>query len=399
MRARICAGLLLTIALVVAGEAQTYTQSVLYNFGSSSADGLYPFGGLVRDAAGNLYGTTWSGGGSLNCSPYSGCGTVFMLDSSGSESVLHTFTGGTDGAGPVASVTRDGAGNLYGTTSAGGVSSHYAGGAGTVFEITAGGTYSILHKFGSSPTDGEAPRGSLILDDAGNLYGTTTAGGAYRKGTVFELRANGSETVLYSFRGKADGAYPGTTLLRDGVGNLYGTANQGGAFGVGVMFKLSLRGVLTALHTFCSSPGCADGEYPLYIVRTAQGNFYGSTEYGGNGQGVIFEVSSTRVETTLYTFCPGGVGSGCPDGSGPTRLLAFGGELYGTTAGGGNGGAGLIYQLTTSGVESVLYSFPVNYSEGATPVGVIMDSSGNLYGAALNGGPGNAGVVFELAKN
>src|SRR6266851_8410752 len=256
MRARICAGLLLTVALVGAAEAQTYIQNVLYNFGSSSADGLYPFGGLVRDA-GNLYGTTWSGGGSLNCSPYSGCGTVFMLDGSGNESILHTFTSGTDGAGPVASLTRDAAGNLYGTTSAGGISSHYAGGAGTVFEITAAGTYSILHKFGSSPTDGEAPRGSLILDDAGNLYGTTIAGGAYGKGTVFELRANGSEIVLYSFRGKADGAYPGTTLLRDGVGNLYGTANQGGAFGVGVMFKLSLRGVLTVLHTLCSSPGCA----------------------------------------------------------------------------------------------------------------------------------------------
>src|SRR6266852_4215872 len=204
MRARICAGLLLTVALVVAAETQTYTQSVLYNFGSSPTDGLYPFGGLVRDAAGNLYGTAWSGGGSLNCSLYSGCGTVFMLDSSGRESILHTFTSGTDGAGPVASLTRDAAGNLYGTTSAGGISSHYAGGAGTVFEITAAGAYPILHKFGSSPTDGEAPRGSLILDDAGNLYGTTSAGGAYGKGTVFELRANGSETVLYSFRGKAD---------------------------------------------------------------------------------------------------------------------------------------------------------------------------------------------------
>src|SRR6266849_4962056 len=212
MRTRICAGLLVTIALVVAGDAQTNTQNVMYHFGSSPADGVYPFGGVVRDAAGNLYGTTWSGGGSLNCSPYSGCGTVFMLDGSGNESILHAFTGGTDGAGPVASLTRDGAGNLYGTTSAGGISSHYAGGAGTVFEITAAGTYSILHKFGSSPTDGEAPRGSLTLDEAGNLYGTTTAGGAYGKGTVFELRVNGSETVLYSFRGKADGAYPGTSL-------------------------------------------------------------------------------------------------------------------------------------------------------------------------------------------
>jgi uncharacterized repeat protein (TIGR03803 family) len=399
MRGRISVTLALTIAVGVAGQAQTFTQSILHNFGSSSTDGGYPFGGLVMDTAGNLYGTNWSGGGSLNCSPYSGCGTVFKLDGGGNESILHVFAGGTDGAGPVASLTLDGAGNLYGTTSAGGISSHYAGGAGTVFKITAAGTYSILHKFGASPADGDAPRGSLILDDAGNLYGTTAAGGAYGKGTVFGLRAKGSETVLYSFRGKADGAYPGTNLLRDGVGNLYGTANQGGVFGVGVMFKLTLKGVLTALHTFCSSPGCADGEYPLYIVRTAQGNFYGSAEYGGNGQGVIFEVSSTGVESTLYTFCSGGVGSGCPDGSGPTRLLASGGELYGTTAGGGNGGAGLVYELTTAGVETVLYSFPANYSEGATPVGVIADGSGNLYGTALNGGSGNSGVAFKLSKN
>src|SRR5260370_5414492 len=106
MRARICAGLLLTIALVVAAEAQTYTPSVLYNFGSSSADGLYPFGGLVRDAAADLYGTTWSGGGSLNWSPYRGCGTVFMFGKNGGGSGLYTLTGGTDWGGPPWALAR-----------------------------------------------------------------------------------------------------------------------------------------------------------------------------------------------------------------------------------------------------------------------------------------------------
>jgi uncharacterized repeat protein (TIGR03803 family) len=398
MRSRILV-VALTMLPAIAAHAQTYSENTLYVFGSSATDGSYPFGDLVGDAAGHLYGTTWSGGPSPNCSPYNGCGTVFKLDSSGNETILHTFTGGSDGAEPVASLTMDGEGNLYGTTSAGGISTHYAGGAGTVFKITAAGEYSILHMFGANPSDGAAPRGSLTPDGRGSLYGTTTAGGSYGKGTVFELRANERETVLYSFRGKADGAYPGTNLLRDGVGNLYGTANQGGNFGVGVMFKLSLGRRLTVLHNFCSSPGCADGEYPLYIVRRAEGNFYGSTEYGGLGQGVIFEVSNAGVESTLYNFCAGGVGSGCPDGSGPTRLLAFGGDLYGTASGGGNGGAGLVYKLTTSGVETVLYSFPANYSEGATPVGVISDSAGNLYGAALNGGSDNSGLVFELAKN
>ena len=399
MRNLVLLAVAVTTGLAASTCAQTYTGSTLYNFGLTSNDGAYPFGGVVRDAAGNFYGTNWSGGGSSNCSPYGGCGTVFKLDGSGNETILHAFTGNTDGAGPVASLTMDEAGNLYGTTSAGGISTHYAGGAGTVFKITAGGEYSILHKFGGNPTDGAAPRGSLVLDGAGNLYGTTTTGGAYGKGTVFELRTDGRESVLYSFRGKADGAYPGTNLLRDGAGNLYGAANQGGTFGVGVMFKLSLRGVITVLHTFCSSPVCADGEYPLYIVRDAAGNFYGSTEYGGNGQGVIFEVSSAGVESTLYSFCPGGVGPGCPDGSGPTRLLVSGSDIYGAAAGGGNGGAGLVYKLTETGVETVLYSFPADYSQGATPVGVIADSAGNLYGTALNGGSGNAGVVFELAQD
>jgi uncharacterized repeat protein (TIGR03803 family) len=398
MRIRIHLVIAFACALSAQTYAQTYNPTILYDFGSSSKDGAYPFGGLVRDSAGNLFGTSWSGG-SLNCSPYSGCGTVFKLDSAGNETILHTFTGGDDGAGPVASLAIDGAGNLYGTTSAGGISAHYAGGAGTVFKITAAGDYSILHKFRSSPTDGAAPRGSLTFDGRGNLYGTTTGGGAHGKGTVFQIGLSRHETVLYSFRGKSDGAYPETNLIRDEDGNLYGTANEGGVFGVGVMFKLSRSGTISVLHTFCSLPECADGEYPLYLVRTPEGTFYGSTEYGGNGQGVIFRVSGAGEESTLYSFCRGGVASGCPDGSGPTRLLAAYGELYGTTSGGGNGGAGLIYKLTAAGSETVLYGFPANYSEGATPVGVVADGSGNLYGAALNGGSGGSGVVFMLEEN
>src|SRR5258707_2076913 len=129
MRNRIFVLLVLTIAFGVAARAQIYTQSVLYNFGSSSSDGSYPFGGLVMDTAGNLYGTNWSGGGSLNCSPYSGCGTVFKLDSSGSETILHTFTGGADGAGPFASLTIDAAGEFDWADSPGGEFKPFAGGA------------------------------------------------------------------------------------------------------------------------------------------------------------------------------------------------------------------------------------------------------------------------------
>ncbi len=393
-------------------QAQTYKQSILHYFGSSSTDGMYPRSGLLMDAAGSLYGTTSAGGGSPNC--FSGCGTVFKLDRNGNETILHSFTGGGDGADPLGSLVMDNAGSLYGTTFEGGGSNNY----GTVFKITASGKYSVLHRFTGS--DGVNPNGSLRLDLAGNLYGTTALGGDLNCqvestagcGVVFELSPRGVETVLYRFHGGSDGSIPVANLLLDHQGHIYGTAAAGGnAASAGVFFELTVNGVETVLYTFCQESGCADGVDPTDVVRAANGNFYGVALYGGNGgssgQGVIFAVSGRGAGSTLYSFCPEGLSSHCPDGDNPIGpLLAAGGNLYGTTYAGGYGdgsfssGPGVVYKLTPAGVETVLYRFPTSYVRGGNPQGgVIVDAAGNLYGTTVGGGRNGGGVVFKLSKN
>jgi uncharacterized repeat protein (TIGR03803 family) len=213
-------------------------ETVLYNF-KGGTDGGYPFADLVRDKAGNLYGTTSGGYGTNN-------GTVFKVDPQGKETVIYRFTGGADGANPVAGLVRDVKGNLYGTTQYGGdlvaCSANNGNGCGTIFKVDPKGRETTLYTFTGNGVDGQLPLGSLVLDAKGNLYGTTYIGGtgacfdgtSYGCGTVFKVDRNGSETVLYSFTGGTDGAYPATRLARDGAGNLYGT--NGGRNGV--VFKL-----------------------------------------------------------------------------------------------------------------------------------------------------------------
>jgi uncharacterized repeat protein (TIGR03803 family) len=201
--------------------------TVLYSF--SGPDGQDPtLAGVVRDLAGNLYGTTFSGG-------QYGNGVVFKLTPSGTESVLHSFSGTPDGAQPWASLVRDNAGNLYGTTLGGG------SGAGTVFGISPSGAESVLHSFGGS-SDGADPYAPLLIDSEGNLYGTTAFGGHYNQGTVFKIDALGNETILYSFTGASDGAQPWAGLIMDTAGNLYGTTVHGGSpnCNCGTVFKLTL---------------------------------------------------------------------------------------------------------------------------------------------------------------
>ena len=210
------------------------SESTLYNF-PGGANGANPYGGLAHDKNGNLYGTT----------PYAGscCGTVFRIAPDGTETVLHTFAGGTDGNTSWAGLVFDKLGNLYGTTWEGGGTSCGGLGCGTVFQLAPDGTETILHIFNSS--DGAAPRGGVILDAKGNLYGTTTYGGDHNSGTVYKLTPSGglwTETVLHSFNefDKSDGAIPqGSLLLRGGI--LYGTTQLGGANDQGTVFKLDPR--------------------------------------------------------------------------------------------------------------------------------------------------------------
>jgi uncharacterized repeat protein (TIGR03803 family) len=257
----------------------TGRETVLHSF-TGTPDGAIPRAALVRDAAGNLYGTTVFGGASI------GYGTVFKLDTTGKETVLHSFTA-TDGSGPVAALVRDAAGNLYGTTAYGGASL-----SGTVFKLDTSGTETVLHSF-TGRADGAIPYAALVRDHAGNLYGNTAYGGASGYGTVFKLDTTGRETVLHSFTGASDGASPFDALVRDPAGNLYGTATFGGdpfcSSGCGTVFKLDTTGKETVLHSFT---GRADGAIPAGLVRDPAGNLYGTTYYGGAfGYGVVFKLT------------------------------------------------------------------------------------------------------------
>ncbi len=270
-------------------------KSVLYNFAGGS-DGLDPLSTFIRDDHGNLYGTV-SGGGNMTACPFNGCGSVYRVDENGAHSVLHNFSGPPDGEWPVGGLVRDAAGNFYGTTSAGGTGACPSG-CGVVFEIDTEGRETVLHDFAGSPYDGATPNAPLTLDAAGNLYGTTTAGGNSNAGTVFRLDRRGAVNILHSFTGLTDGGKPLSSLTRDSAGFLYGTTNSGGSTacgyqgaGCGVVFRLSVSGDYSVLHTFTEG---ADGGFPMWggLTLDPSGNLYGLASSGGaNLQGVIFKIT------------------------------------------------------------------------------------------------------------
>jgi uncharacterized repeat protein (TIGR03803 family) len=341
-------------------------------------DGQYPYGGLVRDAKGNLYGTTYFGGAS-------GAGTVFRLSKTGKQKVLHSFTGGKDGGYPVAGVIMDAAGNLYGTTLQGGDF-----GAGTVFKVNPSGHETVLYAF-TGLYDGAFPYSGLLMDAAGNLYGTASSGGfpAYT-GLVFKLDTSGHETVLYYFMNRGDAAYPLADVIMDAKGNLYGTTYYGGASGAGTVFKVDTAGTETVLYPFT---GGNDGSNPVAgVIMDAEGNLYGTTEFGGSspncgpfGCGVAFKLDTANKETVLHTF--GGQGG---EGANPTAGLVLDakGNLYGATecGGGGSNGAGMVFKLDKTDKETKLQVFTGSSDGGFPYAGLIRDKAGNLYGTGLFGG-------------
>jgi uncharacterized repeat protein (TIGR03803 family) len=260
-------------------------ETALYRFcpKSDCADGETPAAGLIVDSESNLYGTTIYGGGAHGCGSYS-CGTVFKITKTGKETVLHRFTGDPDGANPWAGVVMDAKGNLYGTTVHGGRFN-----AGTVFEISKGGDETVLYSF-TGGADGGHPYAGVVMDAKGNLYGTTFDGGASNSGTVFKVSKASKETVLHNFIGGADGANPYAGLVMDVDGNLYGTTTAGGASNrFGTIFKVSKSAKETVLYSFT---GGSDGANPYAsLVVDAKGNFYGTTYDGGDwGVGTVFEL-------------------------------------------------------------------------------------------------------------
>jgi uncharacterized repeat protein (TIGR03803 family) len=413
--------IIFAVALLVTSTWAADHEMILHDFGVPGGDGTNPTAGLILDAAGNLYGTTYGVGG---------YGTVFQLSPGNgggwTETILHNFPSfRIDGDWPYAGLMMDGSGNLYGTTDTGGLSTNIYGCAcGTVFELSPGegGGWSEtqLHRFIGGLQDGAAPAFSgVVMDAAGNVYGTTERGGAYGDGIVFKLSpvAGGgwTETVLHNFGNGTDGNMPDATLIIDAAGNLYGTTYLGGVNGRGTVFEMSPGEgggwTETVLHNFSYS-GFSGGAYPQGgVIMDAAGNLYGTTSGGGffgnacgqGGCGTVFELSPRAgggwTQTRLYSFHAvdgidvfGGV------------IMDAAGNLYGATHAGGTYGYGVAFKMSpTEGgwTETVLHSFGSG-TDGIGPYGdVVMDGAGNLYGTTFSGGSSpyctdGCGVVWEI---
>jgi|HubBroStandDraft_2_1064218.scaffolds.fasta_scaffold24438_1 uncharacterized repeat protein (TIGR03803 family) len=435
--------LIVFIATLAPGAWAQHNYKSLYAF-TGGADGSSPWAGLILDQAGNLYGTTPTGGSS----DFPG-GTVFKLtpnsDGSWTESVLYNFcslTNCTDGAQPFGGLTFDQSGNLYGTAGSGGSGAFCSrqGGCGVVFKLTphsdGSWTESVLSSFCSRTncTDGVFPIGTLIFDQAGNLYDMTVGGGIVAGpcgsggcGVVFELmpHSDGSwtESVLHSFcsfTNCSDGFEPQSGVTFDAKGNLYGTAGAGGRslscnvpYGCGVVFKLtpSANGHWTdqVLHRFAGK----DGDFPTgHVVFDPAGNLYSTTELGGDlskcngfgGCGAVFQLTLSAhgswKEQVLYRF------TGAKDGRQPHAGLIFdpAGNLYGTAGIGGKlscglgAGCGVVFKLAPNskgGWKETVLQYFANHP-GAQPLGdLIFDAAGNLYGTTNGISPTN-GSVFEI---
>jgi uncharacterized repeat protein (TIGR03803 family) len=380
------------LLLMAAHPAHAQTETVLYSFGSQSGDGASPYDTPIMDKEGNLYGTTLTGG-TVNW------GTVFKVTSSGEESVLYSFGSQSgDGDQPYAGLVMDKKGNLYGTTAGNG-----AHGAGTVFKATPSGEESVFYSFGSKFPDGYEPYAGLIIDKKGNLYGTTVSGGTNHLGNVFKVTSSGQESVLYSFGSQSgDGEQPYAGLIMDKEGNLYGTTSGGGAYDSGIVFKVTPTGEETVLHSFCSQGGsyCPDGCFPLGgLIMDKKGNLYGTTNgCGASNSGTVFKLTPEGTVSVLYSF-----GNGPNDGYGPNAALIMDkkGSLYGTTSGGFPESScyGTVFEVTPAGGGTVLHNFIIGTGDGLTPYGgLAMDTKGNLYGTTSGGGANNQGTVFKVAR-
>jgi uncharacterized repeat protein (TIGR03803 family) len=377
------------IAIVAPQPAHAEKFETLHEF-TSGRDGHSPMAGVIADQSGNLYGTTAKGGAS-------GAGTVFRVDKNGKEKVLYNFTGYDDGQGPAAALILDAKGDLYGTTYGGG---NLPCSCGVVFKLDKQGKETVLYSFKRRGKDGQFPLAGLIRDSKGNLYGTTSAGGE-GYGTVFKVDTGGRETVLYAFSGSSDGSVPESGLVRDVRGNLYGTTYGGGAYGYGVVFQVDAAGTETVLHSFT---GGADGATPDdfgALATDGAGNLYGTAANGGDlncnydnpGCGVVFKLDTAGTETVLLSFTRS---EGIDPYASVVRDAA--GNLYGTTFYGGTYLNGDVFKLDTTGKLTVLHSFTGN-ADGGLPYGeLFLDEKGAIYGTTSYGGKFNChcGTVFKI---
>src|SRR5579883_773917 len=352
-------------------------------------DGSLPAAGLVQGPDGYFYGTTVSGGANDNNCQY-GCGTVFKITPAGALTTIYSFCSlpdCADGASPHAGLVLGRDGNFYGTTWGGGGPAS----AGTVFKITPQGALTTLYAFHNSG-DGNGPETGLVQAVDGSFYGTTEYGGGWWNGsTVFKITPVGGFTSLHDFDG-TDGEMPQAALIQATDGNLYGTTTSGGANQMGgTVFKITPGGTLTTLYSFCSQSNCADGESPVGgLVQATDGKLYGTTSGGGGGQclsgcGTIFRITTAGALTTLHDF-------DYADGAVPSAALlqATDGYFYGTTLGGGNGGncqygCGTVFRLNV-GLAPFVETQPTSGQVG-TPVTILGTDLRGATGVTFNGTP------------
>lgn len=382
---RVWFGMFLMMITAVSASAQTFTSLADLN----GTDGSSPYYvSLVQARDGNLYGTTESGG-------VSSAGSVFRLTTAGTLTTLYSFcslSGCTDGAYPMGGLVLGLDGNLYGTTAEGGASN-----AGTFFRITTAGALKTLHSFISS--EAAMPYSAPIQVTSSLFVGTSYEGGLSNGGTVYTVTTSGAVTTVYSFcaeSGCADGADPVGALIRGSDGNFYGTTPFGGSSRFGVIYKISPKGAFTKLHDFLST----DGAQPWGTMIQSGSSFVGTAAAGGasaaclGGCGIIFKTTTAGVVTTLHSF-------DSTDGASPVAGLIQGtdGNFYGTTLLGGTSGDGTIFKSTTAGTVTSLHSFAG--TDGEEPYGgLVQDTNGTFYGMTTGGGvtsclPMGCGTAFS----
>ncbi len=370
--------------LCAAALAQAQTVTTIYNFADNGISGANPwYVTLVQGTNGNLYGTTYNGGANLQ-------GTVFNVTTSGQLKIIHNFgTTTADGAFPTGGLTLGTDGNFYGTTMQGGNQS-----MGVIFKITPTGTLTILHNFNTFK-DGAFPWGPPILASDGNFYGTTSGGGANSRGIVYKITSAGVFNEIYKFDVTLLHGYSPIAPPTQGTdGFLYIPVSQGGTSFCGTILKLSTSGVVNNTYSFPCGPG---GSFPIGpLVQASNGNFYSTTQNGGtNNEGTIYQVTPDLAVTVLHSF-----GAIFGDGTFPAAglLLATDGNYYSATSDGGSSGDGTLFNTSTSGTYSSLYSFnnTVNLTQMSPLSPPIQATNGLLYGMTEFGGPTNNGTIYSL---